>query len=165
MPGLRIPRPIRTQILPKDRIALDWLERDPFPRTADLTPNPGLGLILALQEPTPLLPRRHTQAREVGAAARAVRSQIDHERTEAVAAPSERPRPVVVVPVVTGGVVALCPHALDVQVRAPSLESAGPVFEAADGVVAVEEGSVGEAFGWIDALGDAVVDDGRRILV
>jgi hypothetical protein len=126
---------------------------------------PNLGLILALQKPTPLLPRRHTQTREIGAPARAVRPQIDHEGTQAVPASSERPRPVVVVPVVAGGVVALCPHALDVQVWAPALERAGSVFEAADGVVAVEEGSVGEAFGWVDALGDAVVDDGGSILV
>lgn len=169
MPGLRVPRPIRTQILPKDRITLDRLEGDPFSRRTRLSltpdPNPEPCLILALQKPTPLLPRRHPQTRKIGAPARTVRPQINHEGAETVSASSERPCPVVVVPVVTGGVVALGPHALDVQVRAPALERAGSLFQAADGVVAVEEGSVGEAFGWVDALGDAVVDDGGGVLV
>lgn len=48
---------------------------------------------------------------------------------------------------------------------APTLECASSVFEAADCVVSVEEGSVGEAFGWVDALGDAVVNDGGGVLV
>jgi hypothetical protein len=63
-----------------------------------------------------------------------------------------------VVPVVSGGVVALRPHALDVQVWAPPLEGAGAVLDAPDGGVAIEQGAVGEAGGGVDALGDAVVD-------
>jgi glutaminase len=42
-----------------------------------------------------------------------------------------------VMPVVAGGIVALRPHALDVEVRSPALEGAGAVLEAADCVVAV----------------------------
>jgi hypothetical protein len=52
-----------------------------------------------------------------------------------------------------------------VEVWAPALEGARAVFEAADDVVAVEEGAVGEAFAWVDALGDAIVDDRRAVLV
>jgi glutaminase len=40
-------------------------------------------------------------------------------------------------PIVTGGIIALCPHALDVEVWMPALEGAGAVLEAADCVVAV----------------------------
>lgn len=63
------------------------------------------------------------------------------------------------------GVVALCPHALDVQVWAPALKRSRSVFQAADGVISVEESAVGEAFGRIDAFGDAVVDDGGSVPV
>lgn len=63
------------------------------------------------------------------------------------------------VPVVSRDVVPLGPHALDVQGRPPALEGAGALLDAADDVVAVEEGAVGEAGGRVDALGDAVVDD------
>lgn len=74
MPRLRIPSPIRTKILPKDRIALNRLER-----------NALLPIIPTLQKPTPLLPRRHTQTREIRPSARTICPQINHERTETVA--------------------------------------------------------------------------------
>jgi glutaminase len=41
-------------------------------------------------------------------------------------------------PVMAGSIVALRPHALDIEVWAPALESAGALLEAADCVVAVE---------------------------
>jgi hypothetical protein len=63
------------------------------------------------------------------------------------------------VPVVAGGIVALSPHSLDVQVRTPALEGAGAVFQTADCIVAVEEGTVGEAFCWVYSFCLAVVDD------
>lgn len=48
---------------------------------------------------------------------------------------------------------------------APALERANAVFETADGVVAVEKGSVREALGRIDLFGDAVVDDRGVVLI
>lgn len=63
------------------------------------------------------------------------------------------------------GVVALSPHALDVEVWAPALECSGAVFQAADCVVSIEEGAVGEAFRGVDTFADAVVDDRWRIFV
>lgn len=63
------------------------------------------------------------------------------------------------VSVVARGVVSLCPHALDVEVWSPALEGTRALFQAADSVVSVQEGAVGEAFAWVDALGDAIVDD------
>lgn len=62
------------------------------------------------------------------------------------------------VPVVAGGVVALGPHTLDVQVWTPPLEGARAVLDTPDGVVTVEQGTLGEPRGGVDALGDAVVD-------
>jgi len=50
-------------------------------------------------------------------------------------------------------------------VRPPALKGTRALFQAADGVVAIEEGAIGEAFAWIDALGDAIVDDRGAILV
>lgn len=93
MPGLRVPGPIGTQILPEDRITLDRFEGDPFPGRACMSirpsSRPGVIPILTLQKPTPLLPRRHPQTREIGTSALAVRPQIHHEGAEAVAASSE----------------------------------------------------------------------------
>lgn len=60
--------------------------------------------------------------------------------------------------VVAGDVVALGPHALDVEVWFPALEGGGAGFEAADGVVAGEEGAVGESGRGVDFGGLAVVD-------
>jgi hypothetical protein len=70
-----------------------------------------------------------------------------------------------VVPVVAGSIIALRPHALDIEIWAPALECAGALFETADCVVAVEEGSVGEALCWIDSFGFTVVDDGGGVFV
>lgn len=84
MPRLRIPRPIGAEILPKDGIPLNRLERDPLIRTR----LPRL-LILTLQKPTPLLPRWHPQSWKIGPAARTVRPEINHERTETVASSRE----------------------------------------------------------------------------
>lgn len=150
MPGFRISCPIRPQILPKHRITLDRLECDPHLR---------LPLPIALQKPTPPLPGRHFQPWEIRAAALAVRIKINHEGAEPVPAPCQRSSPVVVVTVVAGGIVALRPHALDVQVRAPALEGTGAIFQAADCIVTIQEGSVGEAFGWVYSFRLAIVDD------
>jgi glutaminase len=64
-----------------------------------------------------------------------------------------------VVAVVAGGIVALCPHPLDVQIRTPALEGTGAVFQTADCVVAVEESAVGEAFVGVYPFSLAIVDD------
>jgi hypothetical protein len=40
-------------------------------------------------------------------------------------------------PVMAGGIVALRPHALDVEMGTPALKGAGTIFEAADCIVAV----------------------------
>lgn len=151
MPRLRIPRPISPQILPKDRIPLNRLERNPFHVTLTRT--------LTLQKPTPRLPHGPPQPRKIGPTPLTLRPQIHHKRAEPVSAARKRSRPVIVMPVVAGGVVALRPHALDVQMRAPALEGASTIFEAADCVVAGKEGAVGEAYCWVDAFGGAVVDD------
>lgn len=132
MPRLRIPSPIRPQILPKDRIPFNRLERNPFlqPSTTTLT-------ILTLQKPTPSPPNRPLQPWKIRAPTLTVRPQIHHERAQPVTPARKRARPVIVMPVVAGGIVALRPHALDVEVRSPALEGAGAVLEAADCVVAV----------------------------
>lgn len=150
MPRLWIPRPISPQILPKDRIPLNRPERNSL-----FVP---LTITLTLQKPTPRLPYRPPQSRKIRPTPLTLRPQIHHERAEPVPPARKRSRPVIVMPVVAGGIVSLRPHALDVQVRAPALEGARAVFEAADCVVAGEEGAVGEAFGWVDAFRSAVVD-------
>lgn len=61
-------------------------------------------------------------------------------------------------------VIPLRPHALDIQVRAPALECARAVFDAADCFIAGEEGAIGEADGWVDALRAAVVDYGGGVV-
>jgi len=155
MPRLRVPRAIRPQVLPEDGVALDGLERDAF------VPLPPF--LLTLDKPTPLLllvRRRHPQPREVRAPAGAVRAEVDHEGADAVAAAAvlQRARPVVVVAVVARDVVALRPHALDVQGGPPALEGARALLDAAHDAVAVEQGAVGQAGRRVDAFGDAVVD-------
>lgn len=62
------------------------------------------------------------------------------------------------VPVVAGGVVALGPHALDVEVWTPALEGLCAGFDAPHGVVAGQEGAIGESLAWFDFCGYAVVD-------
>lgn len=148
MPRLGIPTAICPQIHPEDGIPLNRPKRDA--RLAVVR--------LALQKPTPLAPRRHAQPREIRAAARTLVAQIHHERADAVAALRRRPRPVIVVAVVAGRVVALRPHALDVQVWAPALERSRAVFDAADDRVAGEERPVREPFARVDLLRLAVVD-------
>lgn len=148
MPRLRIPRPIGPQILPENRIPLDRSERDAFPGRprssfssvySVLVPVTGpvprfqLRFFLpTLQKPTPPGIDRHTQAREIRSPTGTVTIEVDHERAGAVAAARDGAGPVIVVLVVAGGVVALGPHALDVQVWAPALEGAGAGLDAAD---------------------------------
>lgn len=67
-------------------------------------------------------------------------------------------------PIMPRRVVPLCPHALDIQVRPPALERARAVFDAADCFVAGEEGAIGEADRWVDALRIAVVDYGGGVV-
>lgn len=154
MPRLRIPRAIRSQILPEDRIPLDWLKRYPF----------FLRLRIALDEPTPLFIQRLAEAREVGAAASAVSFEIDHEGADPICTLPVT-RPIVVVPVVTRHVVALRPHALDVQEGPPALESARTLLKTSHHVVAVQQRTVGQSDRWVHALGHAVVDDGGSISI
>lgn len=151
MPRLQIPTPIRPQILPKDGIPLHRPKRNP------------LRLILTLHKPTPLLIPRPPEPRKIRATTRTLVPEIHHERTGTVAAARTRTRPVIVVPVVAGGVVALGPHALDVQVRSPALEGLCAVLEAADGVGAGEEGAVGESGVGVYFFGCAVVDYGGGV--
>lgn len=133
VPCLQIPRPVGPKILPEHRIALDRLERDPF----YLLLLPVLSFV-ALQEPTPFLPSRHLQPREVRAPALAIRVEIDHKRAQPIPASGQRARPVIMVPVVAGCIVALGPHALDENIRAPALEGARAVLQASHCVVAGE---------------------------
>ena len=156
VPSLWIPCSIRPKVLPKHRIALDRLECDPH---VIPLPIPVLVPLLTLQKLTPLLPNRHPQSREIRPPTFAVRINIHHKRAEAVPTARQRPGPVIVVAIVPRGIVALRPHALDVQIRMPALEAAGAVFQAADCVVAVEEGTVGEAFGRVYLFCFAVVDN------
>lgn len=171
MPCLGISRPIGPQILPENCISLDRLERDAFPRPSGprrffsrrcvlgpISHLQRLFISMTLQKPTPPPIDRHAQAREIRAPTGTVIIQINHERAGAVAAARDGARPVVVVPVVAGGVVALGPHTLDVQVWMPPLEGARAVLDTPDGVVTVEQGTLGEPRGGVDALGDAVVD-------
>ena len=67
-------------------------------------------------------------------------------------------------PIMPRRVIPLRPHALDIQVRAPALERARAVFDAADCFIAGEEGAIGEADGWVDALRAAVVDYGGGVV-
>lgn len=159
VPSLGVSLTIRPQVLPEDSIPLDRFEGDP------LLGSVCLFTLLALQKPTPLRARRHLQAREVCPAACAVCIQIHHECAETVTAASPRSAPIIVVPVVTRGIVALCPHPLDVEVWAPALECTNTLFNAAYCVVAVEQGAVGEADCGVDPFGDAVGYDGRAVFV
>lgn len=136
MPRLGIPRPISPQILPKDRIPLNRLERNSFL----LLPTSVFTLtliLITLQKPTPSLPHRPSQTRKIRTPTFTVRSQIHHKRAYPVTSARKRPRPVIVMPVMAGGIVALRPHALDVEMWTPALEGAGAVFQAADCIVAV----------------------------
>lgn len=162
MPSLRIPCPIRPKILPEYCVTLDRLECDTH---IPLLPLPYPIPLLTLQEPAPPLPVRHPQPWKIRPPTLTVRIEIHHKRAKTIPTPRQRPGPVIVVAVVAGGIVALRPHALDVQVRTPALEGAGAVFQTADCVVAVEKGTVGEAFGWVYPFSLAVVDDGRGVFV
>ena len=67
-------------------------------------------------------------------------------------------------PVVACRVVALRPHALDVEVWSPALECARALLDAAHCVVAGEEGAVGEADAGVDFFSRAVVDYGGFVV-
>lgn len=172
VPCLRITRPIRPQVLPEDGVAFDRLERDPLSRKFSVCVSATrlllltlILLIVTLQESTPFRPiHRHLHPGKVRPAARAVRPQIHHERTDAVAAVRRRTRPVVMVSIVARGVVPLCPHALDVQVRSPALERPRALLDAAHHLIAVQQGPVRQASRRIDFFGDAVEDDRGCVL-
>lgn len=66
--------------------------------------------------------------------------------------------------VVARRVVALRPHALDVEVWSPALERARAFLDASYRVVAGEEGAVGEADAGVDFFGRAVVDYGGFVV-
>lgn len=141
VPSLRDPSSIRPQILPEDRIPFDRLERDsfslplltiPVPLTTVLTAI----IIIAFQKPAPRPRARPPQSRKIRPPSHTIRRQIHHKRTNPIPASRRRPRPVEMMPVMPRRVVPLRPHALDVQVRAPALEGARAVFDAADDVVA-----------------------------
>lgn len=151
MPCLQIPTSIRPQILPKNRIPLQRPKCNPF------------RLTLTLRKPTPLLILRPLKPRKVRPTTGTLVPEIHHERTGAVAATRTRAHPVIVVPVVAGGVVPLGPHALDVQVWLPALEGLCTVLETADCVGAREESAVGESRIGVKSFCCAVVDYGGGV--
>ena len=135
MPRLRNSPSIRPEVLPEYRIPFDRSKRYSF-------------IFLTLQKFTPLRSRpgrsilRPVQPRKIRPSPNTIRRQIHHKRTHSVPAPTRRPGPVKVMPVVACRVVALRPHALDVEVRAPALESARAFLDAPHRVVAGEECAV-----------------------
>ena len=135
MPRLRIPMPIRSQILPEDRIALNRLKNN----ATIASPLIVIMIIIALDEFTPLATRRFPEPRKLRASAGAIHVYVDHEGRYSVGA-APPPAPVVVVHVMPGFAVALGAQALDEEVGAPALEGAGAVLDAFDGGVAVYEG-------------------------
>lgn len=151
VPRRRMPSAVRAQILPEDGIPLDGLKGDAFVVVVAV-------VAIALDKPTPLLGFGPGQSREIRTPSRAVRLEIHHERAHAVRA-ARRARPVVVMLVVARDVVSLSPHALDVQVGPPALEGSRTLLQAPHHIVTLEQRTVGEPCGRVDALGDAIVDD------
>lgn len=183
MPRLRISRSIRSQVLPEDGIAFDGLECNSLRGSGSGSGSMAWLAILrlpswrgsssssirrALHKPTPFAEGRgtprHPQPRKVCASTLAVIPQVDHKCAEAVPATGSGSGPVIVVDVVAGGVVALRPHAFNVEVRFPALECGGAGLEASDGVVAGEKSAVGEAAGGIVSCVLAVIDRGESVV-
>jgi hypothetical protein len=149
MISLLISPSIRSQILPKHCIPLNRLEYDSrlpsFPLTATIN------LISTLQKlaPSPLPGVRHPHPWELSPTTLTIRINIHHERAHAISI-SARTAPVIVMFVMAAYTIPLRSQPFDVEILSPALKSAGSVLDAADNVIAIEQGNFGEADCFLD---------------
>src|SRR5690242_15222464 len=109
VPTLLVPRPIGTDVLPINRIALDRLKHDAFL------------LSVTLHKPTPLVALRPPHPREMRSTPRTRITQPHHEAADASLV-SRHGTPVIVVSIMAVRAVALRPQFLDKDKRTPALE-------------------------------------------